>query len=176
MCPASATRSARSSRPWGSVDRGVRLGVDVGTVRVGVAASDPDAIMAFPVETVARGDGDVARVAAIARERDAIRVFVGLPRTLAGREGPSADDASGFAARLAELIDADVRLIDERFSTTTAAGALRSAGHSARQQRQVIDQAAAVVILENALDIDRRGNLGKVTKGIPREGNDDRPV
>jgi len=154
----------------------VRLGVDVGTVRVGVAASDPDAIMAFPVETVPRGAGDVARVAAIAQERNAITVFVGLPRTLAGREGASAEDASAFARSLAEHIDADVRLIDERFSTTTAASALRSAGRSARQQRQVIDQAAAVVILESALDIDRQGNLGKVTKGIPREGTDDRPV
>jgi putative Holliday junction resolvase len=154
----------------------VRLGVDVGTVRVGVAASDPDAIMAFPVETVQRGPGDVERVAAIASERAAIRVFVGLPRTLKGREGTSAEHAWAFARRLAELTDAEVRLVDERFSTTTAASALRSAGRSARQQRQVIDQAAAVVILESALDIDRQGNLGTVTKGIPREGNDDRPV
>ena len=148
----------------------MRLGVDVGTVRIGVAASDPDGILAFPVETVTTGDGDVARIAEIAREREAIRVFVGLPRTLAGGEGASAALAEGFARRLAELTDADVRLIDERFSTSTASRALHSAGKSAKSQRQIIDQAAAVVILESALDVDRQGNLGTVTREIPRRG------
>jgi len=149
---------------------GVRLGVDVGTVRIGVAASDPEGILAFPVETVQTGPGDAQRVAQIANERNATRVFVGLPRTLAGAEGTSAELATAFATRLAELTSADVRLIDERFSTTTATRALHSAGRSAKRQRQVIDQAAAVVILENGLDIDRQGNLGTVTKGIPQRG------
>ena len=155
------------------MDRGVRLAVDVGTVRVGVAASDPDALMAFPVDTVQRGKGDVAAVAALAAERGAIRVFVGLPRTLAGAEGASAQDARGFAAALAELTEASVRLIDERFSTATASQAMRSAGRNAKRQRQVIDQAAAMVILENALDVDRNGNLDAVTIEVPRKGNDD---
>jgi putative holliday junction resolvase len=155
---------------------GVRLGVDVGSVRIGVAASDPEGIMAFPVETVATGEGDAARVAAIALERGAISIFVGMPRTLAGRDGASAEMAEGFARKVAELTSADVRLIDERFSTTTASRALTGAGKSAKKQRQIIDQAAAVVILESALDIDRQGNLGKVTRSIPREGNDDRSL
>jgi len=155
------------------VDKGVRLGVDVGSVRIGVAASDPEGIMAFPVETVATGEGDAARVAAIASDRAAITIFVGLPRTLAGQDGASAAMATEFARKVAELTSADVRLIDERFSTTTASRALTGAGKSAKSQRQIIDQAAAVVILESALDIDRLGNLGKVTKSIPHEGNDD---
>jgi len=142
-------------------------------VRIGVAASDPEGIMAFPVETVVTGDGDAERVAAIASDREAVTIFIGLPRTLAGQDGASADMATQFARRVAELTPADVRLVDERFSTTTASRALTGAGKSARNQRQIIDQAAAVVILESALDIDRRGNLGKVTKSIPPKGNDD---
>lgn len=129
--------------------------------------------MAFPVETVATGEGDAARVAAIASDRQAIAIFVGLPKTLKGEAGASAEMAEEFARRLAELTPTDVRLIDERFSTTTASRALTGAGKSAKNQRQIIDQAAAVVILESALDIDRRGNLGTVTKRIPHEGNDD---
>jgi putative Holliday junction resolvase len=155
------------------MDKGVRLGVDVGSVRIGVAASDPDAIMAFPVETVPAGKGDAERVAAIASDRHAVTIFVGLPRTLKGHEAASALMAETFAKRVAELSTADVRLIDERFSTSTASRALTGAGKSARNQRQIIDQAAAVVILEAALDIDRNGNLGTVTRKIPREGNDD---
>jgi len=158
------------------VDRGVRLGVDVGSVRIGVAASDPEGILAFPVETVPAGEGDAERLAAIASDRNAITIFVGLPRTLNGAEGSSAAMAEEFARRVAELTEADVRLIDERFSTSTASRALTGAGKSAKKQRQIIDQAAAVVILETALEVDRQGNLGKVTKGIPREGNDDRPL
>lgn len=153
------------------MDRGARLGVDVGTVRIGVAASDPEGLMAFPVDTVTRGTGDAERIAAIAAERDAIRVFVGLPRKLSGMEGASAEDARAFAARLAELTPASVRLIDERFSTATASQAMRSAGRTAKRQRQVIDQAAAVVILENALDVDKNGNLDAVTIEVPRKGN-----
>src|SRR5262245_1742029 len=140
------------------MDRGVRLGVDFGSVRIGVAASDPEGIMAFPVETVVRGEGDVARVATIALEREAIAIFVGLPKTLKGESGTSAAMAEQFARGLAELTTADVRLIDERFSTTTASRALTGAGKSVKKQRQVIDQAAAVVILESALDVDRQGN------------------
>ena len=155
------------------MDRGVRLGVDVGSVRIGVAASDPEGIMAFPVETVPTGEGDAERVAQIASDRQATAVFVGLPKTLKGVEGASAAMAEEFATRLAELTSADVRLIDERFSTTSASRALTGAGKSAKKQRPVIDQAAAVVILESALDVDRRGNLGIVTKRIPHEGKDD---
>ncbi len=145
------------------MDRGVRLGVDVGTVRIGIAASDPDGLMAFPVSTVTRGDGDVAQVAAIVDERQATRVYVGLPRKLSGDDGQSAAFAHEFAHALTEHCNAVVRLVDERFSTASAQQAMRQAGRNSRQQRQVIDQAAAVVILESALDIERQGNLDRVT-------------
>ncbi len=149
------------------------MAVDVGTVRVGLAASDPDGTMAFPAGTVQRGADAVAQVAAIVAERGATSVFVGLPKTLAGGEGASAADARAFAQELAEHTDAAIRLVDERFSTSTATGAMRAAGRSAKQQRSVIDQAAAVVILESALDVDRHGNLSTVTLEVARKGNDD---
>ncbi|MFV0287388.1 MAG: Holliday junction resolvase RuvX [Demequina sp.] len=161
------------------MDRGVRLGVDVGSVRIGVAASDPDGLMAFPVTTVQRGKGDTATADAvdalvgIVAERAATAVYVGLPRKLSGAQGASAEDARAIATAVAERCEAVVRLVDERFSTATASASMRQAGRSAKQQRQVIDQAAAVVILESALDIERRGNLSKVTETIPREGGDD---
>lgn len=151
----------------------MRLGVDVGTVRIGVAASDPDGLMAFPVATVHRGDGDVAEVAALAAERDAARIFVGLPRKLSGKDGDSVAMAHEFAFALSERCEAVVRLVDERFSTASAQHAMRQAGRSAKQQRQVIDQAAAVVILETALDIERQGNLDRVTYEPILKGNDD---
>lgn len=162
-----------SPTPCGRVANGVRLGVDVGTVRVGVAASDPAGLMAFPVATVNRGEDAAAEVAAIAHERGAVMVFVGLPKNMDGTEGASAHDARSFARELAELVDAPVRLVDERLTTTSAARAMTSAGKSARQQRASIDSAAATVILEAALDIDRLGNLGRVTSEVPREENHD---
>lgn len=155
------------------MDKGVRLGIDVGTVRVGVAASDPEGLMAFPVETVARGADAASHVVDIARERNAKWLFVGLPRHLSGAEGASAADARAFARELAELTEVPVRLVDERLTTTSAARAMSSAGKSAKDQRASIDAAAAAVLLESALDIDRRGNLGTVTVEVPREEKHD---
>lgn len=151
----------------------MRLGVDVGTVRVGVAACDPDGIMAFPVATVQRSGAAVAEVAAHAAERDAVEIFVGLPMHLSGAEGPSAADARAFAAELAERAGIPVRLVDERLSTASASRAMREAGRSAKAQRQSIDQAAAVVILDTALDAARRGNLGTVATKVALEEKHD---
>lgn len=136
---------------------GRRLGVDVGTVRIGVAASDPDAILATPVETVQRdrrkADRHLRRLAALVAEHDAVEVVVGLPRTLADRAGSSALDALELADRLAERIaPVPVRLADERLTTVTAQRSLREAGVRSRAQRAVIDQAAAVAILQGWLD------------------------
>jgi len=145
------------------VTRGVRLGVDVGTVRVGVAASDPDGMLATPVDTLARAAGkpssnasDVVRIADEARERRAEVVYVGLPRHLSGAEGSSAGVARAYAVALAHAVGpVQVRLVDERMSTVTAHHALQAAGRSGRRHRQVVDQAAAVVILQHALDVER---------------------
>lgn len=135
--------------------RGRRLGVDVGTVRIGVSASDPDAILATPVETVRRdrGTGYLRRLSALVEELGVVEVVVGLPRTLADRAGASADDAVEVARALAARISpVPVRLADERLTTVSAARSLREAGVRARNQRGMIDQAAAVAILQGWLD------------------------
>lgn len=136
--------------------RGVRIGVDVGSVRIGVARTDPDGILAVPVETVPRGPGDLARIAGIAAEHEALEVVVGLPLGLSGRPGPAAAVARGFAAQLAAAVaPIPVRLVDERLSTVSATQGLREAGRSSRSSRSVVDQAAAVVIVQYAVDTER---------------------
>jgi putative Holliday junction resolvase len=186
--------------------RGVRLGVDVGKVRVGVARSDPDGILASPLATLARdlspvgpatsgrrgsagatvaggggagtggqapqpavggddgtgGDrpplpADIAQLAALVRENEAVEVVVGLPVTLAGREALAAADARGYAALLASAIDpVPVRLSDERMTTVVASRRLSERGVRGRRQRAVVDQVAAVEILQGWLDNQRR--------------------
>ena len=135
--------------------RGVRLGIDPGQVRIGVAASDPDGVLAVPVETVPRGDGDLARIAACSVERSAMEIIVGLPRSMSGAEGPAAKVARGFAQQLAATVGVDVRLVDERLSTVSATRSLQASGRDSRSGRAVIDQAAAVVLLQFALDVER---------------------
>ena len=135
---------------------GTRLGVDVGDVRIGVARSDPSGMIATPVETVQRGPGDLDRLRAIVAEEDAAEVVVGLPRSLSGGEGPAAAKVRQFAVALARAVDpVPVRLCDERLSTVTADSVLREQGRKGRRRRAVVDQAAAVVILQSALDTER---------------------
>jgi putative Holliday junction resolvase len=135
---------------------GTRLGVDVGSVRIGVARSDPSGLLATPVETVRRGRGDLDRIAAIVAEFEAVEVVVGLPTSLSGRETQAAGAARDFAGRLAaRLAPVPVRLLDERLTTVTAQRDLRSSGVRAKNQRGVVDQAAAVVLLQTALDAER---------------------
>lgn len=135
---------------------GVRVGIDPGDARIGVAASDPSGFLATPVETVRRGSGDVRRLAAIVAETEAIEVVVGLPRSLSGREGPSAVKVREFAARLARRVHPlPVRLCDERLTTVSAESMLREQGRHGAKRRAVVDQAAAVLILQTALDTER---------------------
>lgn len=136
---------------------GVRLGVDVGTVRIGIARSDLHGMLATPYETVGRGTGDLARVLELIDELDVFEVVVGLPLALSGRETASTDDARAFAKELAQAAAAPVRLVDERLSTVSAQAALREAGKSEKQSRPVIDQVAATIILQHALDHERAG-------------------
>lgn len=147
------------------IARGARLGVDVGTVRVGLAASDPDGMIATPVETLARDtrkpapgrlSKDVAKIVREVQERGAQCVYVGLPRHLSGAEGASSEAARAYAVGLAQAVaPIPVRMVDERMSTVTAHQALQASGRSGRRHRQVVDQAAAVVILQYALDAER---------------------
>ncbi|MDN5789903.1 MAG: Holliday junction resolvase RuvX [Micrococcales bacterium] len=135
---------------------GRRLGIDVGKVRVGVAVCDPAGILASPVRTVTRdraGSADVVEIAALAADSDVVEVVVGLPLHLSGQEGEAARAARSYAARLAaRLAPIPVRLVDERLTTVTAHRRLRDSGVPGRGQRAVVDQAAAVVILQSALD------------------------
>jgi len=141
------------------VRSGVRIGVDVGSVRVGVASCDPSGLLATPVATLARDteqETDLRELADLARERAAVEVVVGLPRSLSGGEGPAAEAAREYAGRLARrLAPLPVRLVDERLSTVSAHQALHRSGVRQRKGRKVIDQVAAVVILQHALDAER---------------------
>jgi putative Holliday junction resolvase len=135
---------------------GVRLGVDVGDARIGVSRCDPSGLIATPVETVPRGDGDLARLRSLLDEEGAVEMVVGLPRSLSGGEGPAAAKVREFADELARAVaPVPVRLCDERLSTVTAESVLRERGKKGQKRRAVVDQAAAVVILQNALDTER---------------------
>ncbi|PWC04057.1 Holliday junction resolvase RuvX [Agromyces badenianii] len=136
---------------------GARLGIDVGRARIGVARCDAGAMLATPVETVPRaadGDADIERILEIAREHDVIEIVVGNPLSLSGTSTPSTDDAVAFAQRLANT-GTPVRLVDERLSTVSAQQALRATGKSTRKQRPIVDQVAAVIILQHAIDAER---------------------
>ncbi|MFC3808022.1 Holliday junction resolvase RuvX [Terrabacter sp. MAHUQ-38] len=135
---------------------GVRVGVDVGSARVGVAASDASGTFAHPVRTLPRdpdADTDVAAIVALVAELGAIEVVVGLPRLLSGQEGEAARIAREYGGRLAgRLGTVGVRMVDERLTTVDAHRRLRDSGVPGRGQRAVVDQAAAVLILQSALD------------------------
>ena len=135
--------------------RGARLGVDVGTARVGVARSDPDGLLATPVETVPRDDAAVARIAALAEEFSAVEILIGLPLNLRGEDTRSTQDARDFAAAVAEASGTPVRLVDERLSTVSAHAALRDSGRTQRSSRSIVDQVAAVVLLQQALEVEK---------------------
>ena len=141
--------------------QGVRLAVDVGSVRVGVARSDPGGVLATPLTVLASGPGAKAaqaraELARLTVSEGAIEVIVGLPTSLSGREGAAAAGAREFAADLAgRLAPVPVRLVDERFTTTAAHDALRRGGKDSRARRQVVDAAAAAVLLQAALDAER---------------------
>lgn len=124
-----------------------------------MASSDPGGVLATPVETVPRskikgpGAPDIARVAAIVEEYEAVEIVIGLPRTLRGESGPAVKAAEGFARSLARRLDGvPIRMVDERLTTVSATRALRDSGVRGTSQRAVIDQAAAVAILQGWLD------------------------
>ncbi|MDQ3760950.1 MAG: Holliday junction resolvase RuvX [Actinomycetota bacterium] len=147
--------------PQSDAGLGRRLGVDVGEVRVGVALSDPSGVLATPLVTLSRdrsGGTDLDALAELVVEHEVVEVVVGLPRTLAGRHGPAAQAAADYARSLAGRLGdgVPVRLIDERLTTVSAARMLAERGVSSRKQRAVVDQAAAVEILQGWLEARRR--------------------
>ena len=133
-------------------------------MRIGIALSDPDGVLATPVETVPRGAGDCDRIAALAREHGVVEVVVGLPRSLSGGESHAAAKTRAFADELLKTLTdrqnrdsppVGVRLIDERLTTVSAERVLRERGRKGARRREVVDQAAAVVILQHAIDAER---------------------
>lgn len=158
--------------------RGVRLCVDVGSVRVGVAVSDPDGLVATPVDTLARDlvtavknpsavPTDLAEIAVEVDERSVKVVYVGLPRHLSGAEGSASASAREYAGSLAAIIaPVPVRLVDERMSTVSAHQALHASGRAGRKHRAVIDQVAAVVILQASLERERASG-GRAGELVP---------
>jgi putative holliday junction resolvase len=148
-----------------ALPRGRRLGVDVGKVRVGVALCDPDGILATPLATVSRDMGaaadsvpaDIAELGRLVREHEVVQIVVGLPVRLNGAEGAAAIDIRAYAERLASAVDpVPVVLADERMSTVVATRRLAERGVRGKRQRAVVDQAAAVEILQSWLDAQRR--------------------
>lgn len=142
--------------------RGVRVALDIGDARIGVASSDPHGILATPVETVRRGPGDLVRIATLVAELEAFEIVIGLPQSLSGAEGRAAIKVRATAELVRQNVLAHtvgetpgVRLVDERFSTVTAEQQLRERGKKGAKRRAVVDQAAAVVILQHALDFER---------------------
>lgn len=163
---------------------GARLAVDVGTVRIGVAVSDPRRTLAVPLDTVrrARDGSDLRAIAAIAAEREVDDVVVGLPVGLSGREGPAAAAVREFTQALADaLAPVPVLLFDERLTTTSAHQALHAAGRPGRQHRTVVDRTAAAILLQTVLDREAgsgaTGGQGAQQLGErvpPRDGQADR--
>ena len=155
---------------------GVRLGVDVGKARIGLAQSDPSGLLATPLETVARvwndavelPSADLNRLLQLEAELDPIEWLVGLPIALSGNETASTADARAFATALAKVASSPVRLVDERLSTVSAHAQLRSSGRKTKQHRSVIDQVAAVILLQSALDSERGGVLPGVLLDVPK--------
>lgn len=143
---------------------GRRLGVDVGTVRIGVASSDRAAVLATPVETIPRQTGfsgpdlaDIDRLIELVISYEAVEVVVGLPRDLKGNGSASVKHAREIAFRINRRLvnqglDVPVRFADERLTTVAATTALRASGVSEKAGRKIIDQAAAVEILQSWLD------------------------
>lgn len=135
--------------------RGTRLGIDVGKARVGVSRCDPDGMLAVPVETVPRSETSIDRILQIVADWEPLEIVVGLPVNMRGDETLSTADARAFAEELRRRSGLDVRMVDERLSTVTAHTALRASGRSQKNSRSIVDQVAAVVLLQHAVDTEK---------------------
>jgi len=139
------------------MQRGRRIAFDYGDVRIGVAVSDPDSILSSPLTTLKATDKNLSsQISQIIIEIEPVTIYVGRPALLSGSDGSATDKALEFAALLATITQVPVEMIDERMSTISAARNLREAGRSAKESKDAIDMAAAVAILEFAIDIEKR--------------------
>lgn len=138
------------------MQRGRRIAFDYGDVRIGVAISDPDSILASPLTTLSSGDPKLFKqIAELITEHEPIAFYVGQPLHLSGKSSLSVEKANAFAEKLSAQFQISVTMIDERLSTVSAANAIRQSGVNAKEARSKIDMAAAVAILEQGLAIDK---------------------
>ena len=139
------------------MQRGRRIAFDYGDVRIGVATSDADSIICSPLTTLKATDKSLLKsISEILIEIQPVQIFVGKPALLSGKEGIATDKANHFAVLLREITDVEIIMIDERLSTVTAARNLRDSGKNAKESKASIDMAAAVGILEFAIDCEKR--------------------
>lgn len=150
---------------------GVRLGIDVGTVRIGIARSDKDGLLATPYETLERTSDYLHRLSTILEEISVFEIVIGLPLSLSGEHTASTNDAIEVSRAIASVTEIPVRLIDERLTTVSAHSAMKAVGKNQKKSRPVIDQVAAVLILQQALDSERStGQLaGKALSEFPEQ-------
>ena len=133
--------------------KGRKLGLDYGSARIGIAICDPDGILATPFSTLPSGPELIAQISSICESEEIVAIVVGLPRSLSGEISHAANFVNDFIVQLtAHLPDLPILTFDERFTTTLANQALRASGRSAKDGRAVIDQIAAVNILQSYLD------------------------
>ncbi len=136
--------------------RGRRIAFDYGDVRIGVAISDPDSILASPLTTLSSGDPKLfTQISELLAEHEPIAIYVGEPLNLSGQASSSAQKAVAFAEKLHSQFGIPVTMIDERLSTVSATSAMRQSGVNAKDARSKIDMAAAVAILEQGLAIEK---------------------
>jgi len=139
------------------MQRGRRIAFDYGDVRIGIAICDPDGILASPLTTLSSKDKKLnSQIAEIFAEYEPVAIYVGKPSHMDGSSGTAAEKAADFCTLLATLTKAPILSIDERLSTVSAARNMRESGVNAKAAKSRIDQAAAVAILEFALDIEKR--------------------
>jgi len=139
------------------MQRGRRIAFDYGDVRIGVAASDADSIVCSPLTTLKATDKSLLKsISEILAELDPVQIFVGKPALLSGKEGAATDKALQFADLLRGITGVEIVMVDERLSTVTAARNLRDSGKTARESKASIDMAAAVGILEFAIELEKR--------------------
>lgn len=137
--------------------RGRRIAFDYGDVRIGVAVSDPDSILCSPLITLQANDKKLdQQILQLFTEYEPVQLFIGRPALLSGLDGVASEKAAAFAERLRGLTDIPIELIDERMSTVSAARNLRESGKNAKDSKGSIDMAAAVAILQFALELEKR--------------------
>jgi putative Holliday junction resolvase len=139
------------------MQRGRRIAFDYGDARIGVAASDADSIICSPIMTLKSSDKSLLKsITEIFLDIQPIQIFVGRPALLSGKDGAATDKAVAFADLLRGITDIEVIMVDERFSTVSATRNLRESGKNAKESKDSIDMAAAVGILEFAIDLEKR--------------------